>query len=63
MEFVIFFAVIGALAWGAWKVRSTFMAETEDELRHAWQTVLHDPNYLRRRQVEETRFLQHSRAR
>jgi len=63
MEFIVSIAAIAAMAWGAWKVRADFIAEEEDELRSAWQTVLHDPDYPRRRQMEETRYLRHSRAR
>ena len=66
MEFVVIFAVLACIVWLFWKVRADVRESrraTELNLEKAWQLVLNDPNYARRRPHEERKHEFEERAR
>jgi hypothetical protein len=53
MELIIILLLIGVIGWVVWRARAGLRAEKMAALDDAWQTVLSDPNYERRRRHEE----------
>jgi tripartite-type tricarboxylate transporter receptor subunit TctC len=50
--------LIGVIGWVIWRARAGIRAEKMAAVDDAWQTVLSDPNYERRRQQEEHKLNQ-----
>ena len=53
MELIIILLLIGVIGWVIWRARAGARAEKMAALDDAWRMVLSDPNYERRRQLEE----------
>ena len=51
---VLIGATVGAFSWGIWRHKRK---QRQTVLDSAWQEVLADPHYLKRRQLEERRLL------
>ena len=60
MELMIIFFIILFIVWIVWRVLAKNRAVREAALDEAWQIVLNDPDYERRRQEEEARWRRES---
>jgi hypothetical protein len=62
MEILIVVLLLGGIVWAAFKLRRHAGDSTDSVLADAWRVVLSDPNYEKRRPLEERKHAAERKA-